>query len=480
MDLVNATAKARLSPQNSEPSHIAGKNPYTDIGGTGVADQPNSVKINAAAGVGTDTTIPKSVPAEGSHLDTVNNSVASKANADVDVSFDDEPVNESDDLDKALDQFEDVKPVDVEVDMDDDEDKKLKEDFPDNFKKKDGDDDKEKKGNPFAKKDDDGDDDKKDKKDGPTIIVKEGDVEGNRGDNNGKTAASFGPIKAANAQGGNKTPLPEEDENPFAKKDDKAVSESVKVHIKLPNLNTAALFEEAGVPAASQKRMAVLFESAVKDVSKQVSKQVSSHYAKLNEQNIANYKRVMGKQVDAYLNYVIEEWISGNKVAVRQTLRTQMAESLMDGLKALFLEHHVDIPQSKVDVVKKLTEDVAKLKKSLNEQTEQKMKLRRLAEAANKARIVAQFVRGANLSEQQIVKLEKFAEDVNYTTAAEFREKLTMLRESYFPAGKKELVHLPEEAIVVTEEKKAKATNADPLIAATLAASKQMNDADKW
>lgn len=480
-DLVNDTAKQQLSPRNQEPSHLAGI-PRMDIGGKGVQDPANSdaIRVDGAKGMSTDTSIPKSVGPEPTHLTVVTNSPVNKddeGDGEADVVFDDEPnLQESDDLDKQLDQFEAVEPVEIDVTTKGDDD------------------------------DDDDDDDKKDKKDGDKPAFMKEDDE--RGENNGEMVASVEKTKAAVDSGANKTPLPEEDdkmvssdEGPQTDKSKAApaaamnksgsgqVNESLKIHIKLPNMQ---LFESAGVPAKMQKKVGVLFESAIKDITKQISTQTQAHYKKLHEQKLARYNDVLTKQIDSYLSYVAEEWVSKNKVAVRQSLRAQLAESLLDGLKTLFTEHYVDVPQSKVDVLKNLTEEVTSLKKKVNGLTEDKLKLRRLAEAANKARIIAQFARASHLSEGQTAKLEKLAENVQYTKAAEFREKLSMLRESYFPADGKKLTTLGEEAQrgdvdaktgkTLVEEKtdKKDGTTTDPLVAATLAASKALSNASKW
>jgi hypothetical protein len=483
-DLVNDTAKSQLSPRNQEPSHIAGVVSYTDIGGKGVTMPANQVKVDAENGMSQDTSIPKSVGAEGSHLDRINNSVAKSAadqgEGDPELSFDgdEDPITESDDLDKQLDQFESVEPVEIDVTTSKDDDDK----------------------------DDKKDDDKDGKKKNP--FVKEGNDATERGENNSKMQSTFTAQKSEVDKGANKTPLPENadcDDDDMMKEEDgdgganslggggtadspkknasgpaaalnKNVSESLKVHITMPSMD---LFESVGVPAKAQRKMSVILESAIKDVAKQISKQTNAHYKKLHESKIAERDAVLTKQMDNYLGYVVEEWVKTNKVAIRTSLRSQMAESLLDGLKTLFTEHYVDVPQSKVDVLKKLTEEVASLKSQMNKATENQMKLRRLAEAANKARIVAQFSRNAKLSEAQIVKLEKLAENTAYTTAKEFREKLSMLRESYFPVEKKELTKLAEEAVVIPEEKKTTNTG-DPLVAATLAASKAIADAGKW
>ena len=109
------------------------------------------------------------------------------------------------------------------------------------------------------------------------------------------------------------------------------------------------------------------------------------------------------------------------------------------------------MPASKVDVVKALTNEVESLKQQVNEQHTQKLKLRSLAEAANKKRIVAEFSR--TMSESQAAKLDKLAEDTEYLNAKDFREKLTMLKESYFGESRPSRVtRLPEENVQVVKE----------------------------
>ncbi len=500
-DLVNSTHKERLAQRDSEPTHLNGGS-WDDLGGATIDSEPNSVKIDAGKGVkGQDKSIiGAGQQSEKSHLKTVG-----EAEGDVDVDFDgDDP--DADDIDKELDQFEDVEPVDVDVDMDDDDkDKKVvkesenfdlgggseagendgkmksnaqaadaamqsgpnketgtnEDELPPWLKKKDGEeDDKEvdegvdnfggKKAKPFGKKGVNEDE----------IIIKKGE-----GDDDEKKD------EKKDDDGGEKK------ENPFAKKDDdkKEVSESVKIHIRRPDVK---LLESAGIPAGSQKKVALVFESVVKDVTRQVATQMHAHYKKLHESKLAKYNALMAKQMDQYLGYVVEEWVKTNRVPIRTALKSQLAEEFLNGFQRLMKEHYISVPDSKVDVVKTLSGQVAQLKKSLTEQTAQKMKLRRIAEHANKARIVAQYTKGTKLSEAQSDKLVKLAEDVAYTTAKEFREKLGMLTESYFGvkqpitkvAGTEGGKTLTEEKITVVKDGKTIAGDPDvALIAETLA-----------
>jgi hypothetical protein len=444
--LVNATHKERLSQRDSEPTHLKGGT-HDDLGGTGIDSVPNSVKIDAGKGVkGQDTSIiGAGQNSEKSHIGK-SGTLGEGEEGDIKVKFDgDDDDDDKDDIDKRLDEYEDVKPVDVDIEVDDD------------------DEDGDKKKNPFVKED---------------VGI---DVEGSelRGDNEGKMEASLKAPEAAMNSGPNKVTEDEEDndlppwlkgkkkevkegeeivikpsgdddkdekksddgddkgdeknENPFAKKSEK-VDEAVHIHIKRPNVK---LMEAAGIPAKAQKKVALIFETVIKDVTVQVSKQVAAHYKKLHESKLAKRDAVLAKQMDAYLNYVVEEWVKTNRVPVRTALKSQLAEEFLGAFQKLMKEHYIDVPEGKVDVVKTLSKQVAVLKKSLTEQVSQKLKLRQIAEAANKARIVAQFCKNGKLSEAQSAKLEKLAEGTQYTNSADFREKVGMLAESYFGSGKK-------------------------------------------
>jgi hypothetical protein len=503
-DLVNDTAKRQLSPKNSEPSHLKGGS-YDVLGGPTWDNKggEDAYKIDAAKGMGTDTSIPRATGPEKSHLPTA------QEEKDLDVKFDDED-DEVDDLDKALDTFEEVEPVDINIDVDDDDDedeKEVKEDVEGNdetdehpypgLKKSDGEKlaEEDEDENPFAKKDEkDIEDDenefpfkKKEKVDEEDSL---GDPE--LSDSKIKAAAKDAgipieeegdetdehPYPGLKKSDGEKLAEEDEDENPFAKKGEKdkedKVEEAVRVRIKMPS---AKLFESVNMSAKTQKKVGVVFEQAIRETTKQVAAQIHSHYKKLHESRLAKRDAAMAKKMDDYLSYVVEEWMRANRPVIRQSLRTQLAEEFLNGLQGLFKEHYIDVPESKINVLQTLTAQNAKLKASLNEQHAQKLKLRRLAEQANKARIVAEFARG--MSEVSAAKLHKLAEDTQYTSAKDFREKLSMLRESYFPKSKPNVKVLPEENIQ-DETPKSKNKGVDPDVNAIAKVLSAQADASKW
>jgi len=213
----------------------------------------------------------------------------------------------------------------------------------------------------------------------------------------------------------------------------------------------ASLFESAGFNVKQQKKVASIFESAIKSTTRQVGKQIHEHYSKVHKKRLAEHRQLIENRLNTYLDVVVEEWVETNRLAVRSSLRTELSENFLNGLQKLFTEHYIDVPESKTDVVKSLTQHVETLKRQVNEQYTEKLKLHRLAETANKKRIVATFAR--DMSESQAGKLEKLAEDTQYVNANDFREKLSMLKESYFEKQPSRATRLPEENVQEVTER---------------------------
>ena len=445
--LVNPVSAAKLSPRNSEPTHLTSGS-YEDLGN---ADEK---KANYASSMSADSSIPRAVGAEPTHLDTV-----SEEDDEVEVEFGDMKKDESvDDLDKAMDELSAFPFMEVrvnEADEDDDEKKNVDEAEEDDDEKKDvneEDDDDEKKNVDEAEEDDDEkkdvneeDDDEK-----PDFLKKKVD-EAEEDDDEKKDVNEDEDAEAKEKKDINAVLDREADDE--KKKD---MKESLKISIKMPK---ASLFESAGFNVKQQKKVASIFESAIKDTTRQVTKQIHEHYRKVHVRRLAEAQRRTENRLNTYLDVVVEEWVKTNQVAVRTSLRTELSENFLNGLQKLFTEHYIDVPKSKTDVVKALTRQVETLKRQVNEQYTEKLKLRQLAETANKKRIVATFAR--DMSEAQAGKLEKLAEDTQYVSAKDFREKLTMLKESYFEKPTSRVTRLPDENVQEVTEPRGPKGEAD-------------------
>ena len=458
--IVNPASAAQLKPRNSEPTHLSGAS-WDDLGGRswdGPAG-PEGYKVDASKGIkGKDTTIPASVAAEPLRYDPMR---AEEDDKEVEIEFGDEPKHEAadvDDLDKALDETEDVPAtkVDVKAEAEDDDEDVNEEDDDEDVNEAEDDDEKR----VTEAEDDESVATKKTVAESRRFrralrMWEEAEDEKNEAEEDEKDVNEEDDDKPAflkknEAEEDEKDVHEAEDDEKDvheAEEDEKAIKESLKIRIKMPS---TAIFESAGFDSKQQKRMSAIFESAVKQTTKQVSKQIHEHYRKVAAATTRRNQRMLESRLNTYLEVVVEEWMKTNKVAVRQSLRADLSENFLNGLQRLFKEHYIDVPTSKVNVVEALTREVENLKQQVNEQHTQKLKLRRLAEAANKKRIVAEFAR--NLSEAKAAKLAKLAEDTEYVNAKDFREKLAMLKESYFDKRPSSMTRLPEEDVQVLKE----------------------------
>ena len=415
--LVNPVSAAQLSPRNQEPTHLSG-------GERDELGDATDGKLDYAGKLKTDTSIPRSVPAEPTHLKTEDDeedlevvendedpkTVDEADDDEVEIEFDGDRKDEDvDDLDKAIDELATLPVTEITVieTEDDDDEKAVDED----------DDDDDKKVNEAGLDPDD---------------LRPPPGRKNKEDDDGGLDEN---------EDDDKKKVDEDD-------DEEDLKESLKISIKIPK---ASLFESAGFNVKQQKKVTAIFESAIKSTTRQVGKQIHEHYSKVHKKRLAEHRQLIENRLNTYLDVVVEEWVETNRVAVRSSLRTELSENFLNGLQQLFTEHYIDVPESKTDVVKSLTQHVETLKRQVNEQYTEKLKLHRLAETANKKRIVATFAR--DMSESQAGKLEKLAEDTQYVNANDFREKLSMLKESYFEKQPSRATRLPEENVQEVTER---------------------------
>ena len=422
--LVNPASAAQLSPRNQEPTHLAGGE-REELG------DATDGKLDYAGSLTTDTSVPRSVPAEPTHLKTeddeedvevVENDVVEPETVDehddVEIEFDDDKKNEDvDDLDKAIDELATLPVTDIQVNEAEVNEAEVNE-------AEDDDDEK----NVDENNDDENNDDEKEVNEAVWPAV-DGEVNG----------AELNEAELNEAEDNDDEKNVDENNDD---EEEEELEESLKISIEMPK---ASLFESAGFNAKQQKQVTAIFESAIKNTTRQIGKQIHEHYSKVHEKRLAEHQELMENRLNTYLDVVVEEWVETNRPAVRSSLRTELSENFLNGLQKLFTEHYIDVPESKTDVVKNLTQHVETLKRQVNEQYTEKLKLHRLAESANKKRIVATFAR--DMSESQAEKLEKLAEDTQYVNANDFREKLSMLKESYFEKQPSRATRLPEENV---------------------------------
>jgi len=182
-----------------------------------------------------------------------------------------------------------------------------------------------------------------------------------------------------------------------------------------------------------QEKARTIFETAIKTKVGEIKEQLQSAYEEALVEEIVSIKESLEGRLDAYLEYVADEWFQENALAVEHGLKTEMTESFLVGMKNLFEEHYVTIPEDRYDVIESMVDKLDEMESKLNEQIERNVALnRRLAESVADV-IFGDVTEGLALSQKD--KLASLAENVEFESEADYREKLVTLRESYFPAN---------------------------------------------
>ncbi len=181
-----------------------------------------------------------------------------------------------------------------------------------------------------------------------------------------------------------------------------------------------------------QNKARTIFETAIKTKVAEIKDQVQEEYKGKLEEEVAGVRSELVGRVDSYLEYVADEWMTENKLAVEHGLKTEMTESFLNGMRGLFEEHYVTIPEEKYDVIESMVDKLDEMEGKLNEQIEKNVALnKRLSESVSDV-ILADVSEGLALSQKE--KLESLAENVEFDSEDTYREKLVTLRESYFSA----------------------------------------------
>jgi hypothetical protein len=211
----------------------------------------------------------------------------------------------------------------------------------------------------------------------------------------------------------------------------------------------AALVEsEATLSDEFKAKTAVIFEAALKSkLSEEVERIEATYEEKLAEETAAQ-KGELVEKVDSYLNYVVEQWMEENKVAIQTGLRAEIAENFMEGLKNLFTESYIDVPESKIDLVDDLADQVEELEEALNKTTADAISLSEEVEGLKRAAIVAEAA--SELADTQKEKFYSLVEGVDFDDAEQFASKVATIKESFFA-----------QATVETEEEITEETDGD-------------------
>ena len=193
-----------------------------------------------------------------------------------------------------------------------------------------------------------------------------------------------------------------------------------------------ALLEGEELSEEFQDKARTIFEGAIRSKVSEIKEDLQEAYAQALVEELDTIKEGLTERVDAYLEYVADEWMQENALQVEAGLKTEMPESFLEGMKSLFEEHYVTIPEEKYDVLNSMVDKLDEMESKLNEQIDRNVALnRRLAESTADG-VFAAVAEG--LADTQKEKLATLAENVEFESDTDYREKLVTLKESYFPS----------------------------------------------
>jgi hypothetical protein len=224
------------------------------------------------------------------------------------------------------------------------------------------------------------------------------------------------------------------DENfEFVSEDSEEIAEELENYEVDMSEHVDALLAGENLSEEFHAKATTIFEAAVKAKLEEEVALLEQAYAETLEERVAEIVEHLSADVDNYLNYVVEQWIEENEVAVESALRSELTEDFISGLRALFAEHYIDVPEDSVDVVEELSAANEELEAKLNEEIERNVQLTAALSESVKYELVSQVCEG--LTTTQAEKLKSLAENVTFTDEDEFIEKISTLRENYFPSA---------------------------------------------
>ena len=226
-----------------------------------------------------------------------------------------------------------------------------------------------------------------------------------------------------------------EEEDEDEDDDEEEMEESIDARIASVDVSedVAALTHGEELSEEFKEKASTIFEAAVKSkLRPEVARLEKQYRTELDEELTARTEDLVEK-VDTYLSYVVQEWMSENELAIERGLKGEIAEDFINGLKELFTEHYIDVPEERYDVLESQSTKIDVLESKLNEQIEKNADLNKMVGELVRESVVVESCEGLTVSETE--KLKELVEGVEFTDAEDFSEKVAALREAYFPTS---------------------------------------------
>jgi len=217
---------------------------------------------------------------------------------------------------------------------------------------------------------------------------------------------------------------------------------------RLATINVAedvdALVQGEDLSEDFQKKAATIFEAAVKSKVRSEVERIEEEKTQEISEEVETFKTELAEKVDGYLDYVVKEWMTENELAIERGLKGEIAEDFIGGLKTLFEEHYIDVPDEKYDILESQAEKIEELEGKLNETINKLTEKNKVENSLVKEQVIAKV--SQDLAETQTEKFASLVEDVEFTDEKSFEEKLNTLKENYFPKS------VPSENSTLVEE----------------------------
>jgi hypothetical protein len=227
----------------------------------------------------------------------------------------------------------------------------------------------------------------------------------------------------------------EETEIKSDKKDEKESYSMKKASYKMNKEETqehvnALIAGQDDLSEEFKEKAATVFESAVNSKVKEIAESMEADVKETYEQDVAKHKEELTEKVDSYLAYVVEEWMKENEIALERGIKGEIAEDFITGLKKLFAEHYIDVPDERYNVLEDQANKIESLEKKLNEQIEKNVELNKDNAVKTRNEIMSEASNG--LADTAKEKFAKLVEEIEWSDADSFKTKCETIKESYF------------------------------------------------
>ena len=252
-----------------------------------------------------------------------------------------------------------------------------------------------------------------------------------------KAKSAVAPTTHASTASAKQEEVENEEDGVIAEKmhDEEDMKKKEEMKKKMKEDIDALFADDSTISEDFKSKVSTIFEARVTDRVLQIEEEIESKYADMLEEAITAVRNDLTEKVDDYLSYVVEQWMNDNEIAIESGLRSELTDDFIAGLRNLFAEHYIDVPDEKVDLVDELAGKVEELESKLDEEIERGVEFKKALIESRKnelTRVVCD-----SLTDTQVEKIKTLAESVEFSTEDEYKTKLETIRENYFPSSVK-------------------------------------------